>query len=114
MGTGIKNRILQGMAMGKAIVASPLSIEGLNVDDGRELLMARDAEEFYQQIVFLLRNPNERERLSREARQFVEKNHSLESKASRFMRIAACVLADRKSTRLNSSHIQKSRMPSSA
>jgi glycosyltransferase involved in cell wall biosynthesis len=97
MGTGIKNRILQGMAMGKAIVASPLSVEGLNVEDGKQLRVARDAEEFYQQILVLLKNSYERVRLSQDGRVFVEKNHSLESIASQFMKIATGIMDSRNS-----------------
>lgn len=87
-GTGIKNRILQAMAMGKPIVGSPLSVEGLDVRDGKEVLVASDAGAFVRQILFLLRNPAERERLGREARRFVERNHSLSKLAERFTELA--------------------------
>ena len=93
MGTGIKNRVLQAMAMGKAIVASPFSAEGLGVEDGRELLIAGDTESFCEKVTFLLRSAEERERLSRAARRYVDRNHCLEVNASRFMEIAQRVLA---------------------
>ena len=41
-------------------------------------------------------------------------NDDLQRRARKFLRTAAGTSIDRKSTRLNSSHIQKSRMPSSA
>lgn len=87
-GTGINNRVLQAMAMGKAIVGSPLSVEGLDVQDGKEILVAGDADAFVRQILFLLRNPGERERLGREARCYVERNHSLSALAERFAELA--------------------------
>ena len=87
-GTGINNRVLQAMALGKAIVGTPLSVEGLDVQDGREVLVADDADAFVRQILFLLRSYAERERLGREARQYVEKNHSLSKLAERFIELA--------------------------
>lgn len=87
-GTGINNRVLQAMAMGKAIVGSPFTVEGLDVRDGKEVLVACDADAFVRQILFLLRNPAERERLGLEARRFVERNHSLSKLAERFTELA--------------------------
>ena len=36
VGSGVKNKILPAMAMEKAMVATPLSIDGLDVADNRE------------------------------------------------------------------------------
>jgi glycosyltransferase involved in cell wall biosynthesis len=87
MGTGIKNRMLQAMAMGKAIVASPLSVEGMDVRNGEHLRVARDADAFVREIHFLLDRPDERMRLSCAARRYVELHHSLEGAASKFLDI---------------------------
>lgn len=87
MGAGIKNRMLQAMAMGKAIVASPLSVEGMDVREGEHLVIARDADAFVRAIRFLLDDASARVCLSREARRFVERHHSLEGAASRFLDI---------------------------
>lgn len=92
MGTGIKNRVLQAMAMGKAIVASPLSVDGMGVKDGQHLMVASDANMFIQKIYFLLGHVQKRTRLSREARQFVECHHSLEGAASKFLDIVTQIL----------------------
>ena len=43
-GAGIKNKVLQAWAMAKAVVATPLSIGGLEAEDGRNLLLADGAE----------------------------------------------------------------------
>ena len=42
VGSGVKNKILAAMAMEKATVATPLSIDGLDLADGRELLLAQE------------------------------------------------------------------------
>ncbi|HEY4740913.1 MAG TPA: glycosyltransferase family 4 protein [Candidatus Acidoferrales bacterium] len=95
MGTGVKNRILQAMAMGKAIIASPLTIEGIAVTDGEQVLVAESAGEWLRRCLSLLQNGGERERLGREARRYVEENHSLRAKTSRFLDIVKQVTMSR-------------------
>ncbi len=56
-GSGIRVKILEGMALGKAIVSTPLGAQGIAVNNGEHLLLAQNAEEFASAIVSLLRNP---------------------------------------------------------
>ncbi len=56
-GSGIRLKILEGMALGKAIVSTPLGAQGIAVNNGEHLLLAQNAEEFASAIVALLRNP---------------------------------------------------------
>jgi len=95
MGTGVKNRILQAMAMGKAIIASPLTIEGIAVTDGLEVLVAESTGEWLKRCLSLLQNGGERERLGRQARKYVEENHSLRAKTSRFLEIVQQIKSSR-------------------
>jgi len=95
MGTGVKNRILQAMAMGKAIIASPLTIEGIAVTDGVQALVAESAAEWLTRCLSLLQNGDERERLGRQARKYVEENHSLKAKTSRFLEIVQQIKSSR-------------------
>jgi glycosyltransferase involved in cell wall biosynthesis len=63
VGSGVKNKILAAMAMGKATVATPLSIDGLDLADGREVLLAREPQAFADKVVHLLADEQERRRL---------------------------------------------------
>jgi len=63
VGSGVKNKILAAMAMEKATVATPLSIDGLDLSDGREVLLARDPWSFADKVVRLLADEGERRRL---------------------------------------------------
>ena len=63
VGSGVKNKILAAMAMEKAIVATPLSIDGLAVADNRELLLAQDPQSFAERVVRLLIDHDEVRRL---------------------------------------------------
>jgi len=42
---GIQNKVLEAMAMGKAVVASPAAFEGIEAQDGRDLIVAEPAAE---------------------------------------------------------------------
>jgi sugar transferase (PEP-CTERM/EpsH1 system associated) len=43
---GIQNKVLEGMAMGKAVIASPAAFEGVRAQAGRDLLVADGAAAF--------------------------------------------------------------------
>jgi len=51
---GIQNKVLEGMASGKAVVASPAAFEGVRAVAGRDLLVADGAEAFAATITGVL------------------------------------------------------------
>jgi glycosyltransferase involved in cell wall biosynthesis len=73
-GRGIKNKILEAMALGKAIVASSKSIEGLEVVPNRDLILAYQPQDFFRAILKLIKDEETRFYLEENARRFVEKN----------------------------------------
>ncbi|HEX4267612.1 MAG TPA: glycosyltransferase family 4 protein [Steroidobacteraceae bacterium] len=75
-GGGTKLKILDALAMGKAIVAHPIACEGIDVQDGRDVIFAREPEEFATSIAMLLGNPELRGRLSLNARALAESSYS--------------------------------------
>ena len=68
-GTNIK--IMEAMAMGKAVVSTPGGINGLDLEHGRELLVAGNAAEFAAAIRSLLLDEERRGTIEREARRRV-------------------------------------------
>ncbi|MDD5368280.1 MAG: glycosyltransferase family 4 protein [Anaerolineaceae bacterium] len=56
-GSGIKTKILEGLARGIPIVTTPIGIEGMRLINNREILLAQSAEEFAYQIARLLNDP---------------------------------------------------------
>ena len=62
-GTGVKNKILAALAMGKAVVASPESCAGLDVAPGKHLLVAEKPDDFGAHIVRLFAEPDRRRQL---------------------------------------------------
>ncbi len=54
IGSGVKNKILAAMAMKKATVATTLSIDGLNLSNNREVLLADEPQDFADKVLHLL------------------------------------------------------------
>jgi glycosyltransferase involved in cell wall biosynthesis len=68
-GSGIRVKILEGLALGKEIVSTPLGAQGIACEDGKHLLLASDKDTFAAQLIRLLRNPEEAAKLRLEANQ---------------------------------------------
>ena len=75
---GIQNKVLEAMAMSKAVIASPQALAGLGRRDDAPVLCARSPEEWVVQVGKLLDQPEERRRLGVEGRRYVERNHDWE------------------------------------
>jgi len=70
IGGGTRLKVLEAMAMGKAIVSTTLGCEGFEVLGGQELLIADDPAGFAAAVLQLIRQPELRERLGGAARRF--------------------------------------------
>ena len=68
LGGGMRVKVLEALAAGKAVVASPLAVEGLDVVDGEQAVLAESDEQFHDAIAGLLRDPERRIRLAGRAR----------------------------------------------
>lgn len=69
---GIQNKVLEALAMGRAVVASSASLEGLEVDVGIHLERADEPGEWIATIGSLLEHPETRQCLGRAGRKLVE------------------------------------------
>ncbi len=54
---GMRVKIIEGMAMGRTIISTPIGAEGIAYTDGIDLLLARNANEFVERIVSLIDHP---------------------------------------------------------
>jgi sugar transferase (PEP-CTERM/EpsH1 system associated) len=77
-GTGIQNKVLEAMASGTPVVATPYALGGIEAIDGEHLLVAEDAGGLAEQVVRLLKDPALRRHLARNARQLVEEKYTWE------------------------------------
>ncbi len=72
---GIQNKVLEGLAMGKPVLASPQALEGLALQPGREAEAAGQPSEWAEKLVRLWADPNRRLALGQAGRRFVETHH---------------------------------------
>lgn len=76
VGGGTRLKVLDAMAMGKAMVSTSIGCEGLEVRPDEHLLVADSPEQFSDKTVKLLRDPSRRGTLGRNARELVEQRYS--------------------------------------
>jgi len=84
---GLQNKVIEALAMGKAVVTSPQAAEGLAVEDGIHLRLARDPEQWVREIAALFDNPAHRARLGRAGRQYTEVHHRWEAQLAPLARL---------------------------
>jgi GT2 family glycosyltransferase/glycosyltransferase involved in cell wall biosynthesis len=80
-GTNIK--ILEAMAMGKAVVSTPAGVNGLDLTPGSDFLLASSAEEMAAHIETLFTDPAARRRIESAARGRVERDFGWDAIARR-------------------------------
>jgi glycosyltransferase involved in cell wall biosynthesis len=71
VGGGSRIKILEALAMGKAVVSTSIGAEGLAVRGGEHLLIADSPSKFARETVELLNSPAERQRLGENGRKLV-------------------------------------------
>jgi glycosyltransferase involved in cell wall biosynthesis len=81
-GGGMRIKILEALVMGKAVVATSIGAEGLDVVDGQHLVIANDARSFAAAIESLLREPSRAEQMGHEARTLVLRRYSADALAT--------------------------------
>jgi len=94
-GGGTRLKILEAMALGTPVVATPKGAEGLNVVDGKHLLIADDPATFAEHTVCLLQDPTLRQQLSINARQLVEQHYDWAQIGQQFLRLVEQIVDER-------------------
>ena len=96
---GVPLKLVEAMARGKAIVASPEVIGGLNIADGEAVVIRTKAEDFASAIVTLLRDVSLRERMGANARVTFERDFSISSAEAMLRRDSVLVKHDSRTLR---------------
>ncbi len=77
-GSGVRVKIIEGMALGKTIITTTIGAEGLAVENGKNILVADTPEEFVEAIAKCVHTPDICAILGENARNFVALNHNNE------------------------------------
>lgn len=78
-GTGIQNKILEAMALGKPVVTTPVGAEGIDGESGDHFVVAEEPSAFADAVSALLDSPERRTEVGASARDLVEKQYSWDS-----------------------------------
>jgi glycosyltransferase involved in cell wall biosynthesis len=92
-GGGTRLKILEAMALGRPLVSTPLGCEGLAVQNGEHLLIAKDAKAFAAAVARVLTDRPLAARLALQARALVERDYDWTAIAERLLRVYDELLA---------------------
>jgi glycosyltransferase involved in cell wall biosynthesis len=74
-GGGTKLKVLDSLAMGKAVVSTSIGIEGIDVSPGKNIIVADSPKEFADSVIYLLENANVRKDIGRMGRKLIEEKY---------------------------------------
>lgn len=97
VGTGVQNKVLEAMAMGKPVVATSLACNALNTINGTHLLIADNPQDFADNVIALLKDKSQRESLGVQARKYVINFHNWQDKAKELESVYRKVIAENES-----------------
>jgi len=55
-GSGMRVKIIEGMALGKTIISTSIGVEGIDVEDNKNILISDNPEKFINSIFYILNN----------------------------------------------------------
>jgi len=73
---GLQNKVLEGMAMAKPVVATPAALEGIEAVPGDDIMLADGPGDFASAVTSLIGDSGKRATLGANARRFVEAHHA--------------------------------------
>lgn len=80
-GSGIRIKIIESMAMGKAVIATTIGAEGINYTNGENILIADTKKEFVKAIKKLYKDKKLALTIGQNARELVQKEHNIKETA---------------------------------
>ena len=95
VGGGTRLKILEAMAMGRPVVSTSLGAEGLEVTDGKDLLLADTPRDFALQIGRILAEPDLGRELGAAGRRLVERSYDWTASARKLEGLYATALRGR-------------------
>jgi glycosyltransferase involved in cell wall biosynthesis len=84
-GSGLRIKLVEGLAYGKAIITTTIGAEGIPYSAGKDLMIADSAEEFTKAILVLLQNEGQKHELQRAARQLAEEHFDYKALAAKLI-----------------------------
>ncbi|MEX0685409.1 MAG: glycosyltransferase family 4 protein [Balneolales bacterium] len=93
-GSGVKLKVIEGLASGLPLVTTPFGSEGIEMNDKEHYLLATDRTEFIKHTKELLTNPELRKTLSQNGRQLIREKYSWKAQAEKLERLLEEVVSE--------------------
>lgn len=81
-GSGMRVKILEGLALGRIIITTSMGLEGIDARHMQEVMIADTPEEFMQCIEFCHNYPSKLKSISKNAKSFVKQHYDNQNNAS--------------------------------
>jgi len=89
MGSGTRLKVLEAMALGKALVSTSFGVSGIECENGRDVLIADDAPAFARAIATLMRDKDQARALGENARKLAEEKYDWQKLIPKFENLYA-------------------------
>jgi polysaccharide biosynthesis protein PslH len=96
LGAGIKNKVLEAMAMQKPVVATPLSCDGIPVTHAQHALLGLSDDDLIKHVFMLLKDPKLRHHLAQNGRKLVEQHFTWQRVADLYEDLYTQVIKERR------------------
>lgn len=84
-GSGIRIKIIEGMALGKTVISTSLGAEGINYINGQNILIANAPCEFFDMITLCMEDPARRRSIGLHARHLIESEYDRDAITQRLI-----------------------------
>jgi sugar transferase (PEP-CTERM/EpsH1 system associated) len=85
---GVQNKVLEAMAMAKAVIASPAAVEGIDFNNHAELQVADSEQQFAERAIQFLRH--DKPAVARDSRQWVSQRYNWNNNLARIGDLLEC------------------------
>lgn len=96
-GGGTRIKILEAMAMGKSVVSTSIGCQGLDVVDGKNIIVSDEPRQFAERVVALLENKDMRMRFGEEGKRLVKEKYSWVAIAQKMEKEYHHIVSERRS-----------------
>jgi len=72
---GIRVKIIEGMALGRAIISTSVGAEGIDCKNGKDIMLASNARQFIESIQKFVDNPGLATEMGERARELVSRKY---------------------------------------
>lgn len=93
-GSGMRAKILEAMALGRAVITTSVALEGIEAESGEEVLLADQPETFLNCLRYVYQNPEDLRTIGERARQCVLERYDNRKVAGRLVEVYRSFLVE--------------------